>query len=142
MLTISPAENAPQTSVNASERALLCAHPACEASFRPKRNDQRFCSPACKSAFHKLEYAAGRAVMAKTMKPASGIRAANLATSKRLQRIYEILKDGNWHSSLELSTEGHTVAASTGISELRAPINGLNIERRQRGNTHEYRLIP
>ena len=62
-------------------------------------------------------------------------RHARLENSTRLQRVLEVLKDGKWHTSLEIAMKARTVAPGSCISELRT--NGFDIECRYRETTEE-----
>ena len=65
------------------------------------------------------------------------MHAANLANSKRLLRVRDFLKDGKWHSTMEIIRKAKVCAVSAITSELRA--NGLNIECERRGDRWYYR---
>ena len=54
--------------------------------------------------------------------------AANLATSERLQKVYAVLQDGQWHTTFEIMQKTDLVSVGSSISELRAPINGFEIK--------------
>ena len=66
-------------------------------------------------------------------------RHARLENSARLQRVLEVLKDGKWHTSLEIAMKARTVAPGSCISELRT--NGFDIECRYRETTEEGRRV-
>jgi len=68
--------------------------------------------------------------------------AANLATSERLQKVYAVLQDGQWHTTFEIMQKTDLVSVGSSISELRAPINGFKIkcECISKGR-FQYRLI-
>lgn len=53
---------------------------------------------------------------------------AVLAKSPRLQRIWRILSDRGWHSTMEIQNRAVVCAVGSCISELRT--NGLMIEQR------------
>lgn len=72
------------------------------------------------------------------------IRFAKLATSERLQRIANLLGDGDEYSTLEIINKAGVVAVNSAITELRR--NGLNIicsrRKSRNGGTHYvYRQI-
>lgn len=66
-------------------------------------------------------------------------RHARLENSARLQRVLEVLKDGKWHTSLEIAMKARTVAPGSCISELRT--NGFDIECRYRETTEDGRRV-
>lgn len=70
------------------------------------------------------------------------MKAANLKTSPRLQRVCNLLGDFHWHSSRDIERNADTVAAHTCIDELRDPKNAVEIDHKQEGHTHFYRRIP
>ena len=73
---------------------------------------------------------------------------ADLKTSKRLRRLYELLSDGREHSGMDIIYLARIQAVSAAVSELRA--NGCNIVCRQiRKKTGDgvglrsmYRMVP
>ena len=72
------------------------------------------------------------------------MHAANLQVSERLQRVANLLGDGEEHSTRDIVLKCNVMAVNSAVSELRA--NGLNIVCRQRpsrnGKHHfTYRLI-
>ena len=72
------------------------------------------------------------------------MHAAKLLTSPRLQRILNLLSDGEEHSTREIVHKCNVCAVNSAVSELRA--NGLNIACEQRpsrnGSRHYvYRLL-
>lgn len=68
------------------------------------------------------------------------MRAANLATSPRLQRVDRLLSDGLWHSTLDIFQGAKVCAVNSCVSELRA--NGRNIEGHWRKKIFYYRMLP
>ena len=66
--------------------------------------------------------------------------AARIESSERLQRVFYVLSDLQWHCTLEIMHHTSLCAVGSAISELRA--NGLDIECRcvDKGR-YEYRLI-
>ena len=72
------------------------------------------------------------------------MHAARLGASSRLQRIANLLSDGEEHSTREIVLKCNVCAVNSAVSELRA--NGLNIVCRQRpsrnGSHHfTYQLL-
>lgn len=67
------------------------------------------------------------------------IHAANLKTSSRLQRAHEFLKDGKWHSSLEICQKAFIVAVNSAMAELRE--NSINVECERRADRWYYRIV-
>lgn len=70
------------------------------------------------------------------------MRAAKLANSERLQRLVNFLSDGSWHSTLEIVHGAKVCAVNSAISELRDPINGLEIDGHWRKKIFYYRMDP
>jgi len=67
------------------------------------------------------------------------IRAATIAGSARLSRVYRYLQDGHWHGTREIVRICDVCAVNTIIAELRD--NGICIETRCVGQgRYEYRL--
>lgn len=74
------------------------------------------------------------------------MKAANLKTSHRLQRVMSTLMRGGEWSTLELGATAQVQAVNSAVSELRHPKNGAQIDCRQgkdpKGNRcWYYRLI-
>ena len=65
---------------------------------------------------------------------------AKLTTSPRLQRILAVLRDGEWHSTLDLQNQARVCAVGTSMSELRR--NGIDYEKRYIDKHWAYRLVP
>lgn len=64
---------------------------------------------------------------------------AKLQNSDRLQRVYRLLSDGNWYSTLDIIRRAHVCAVSAIISELR--YNGYDIDCVRSGkDRYVYRL--
>ena len=61
------------------------------------------------------------------------IHAARLDHSPALQKIVALLSDYEYHTSYEIFEKCHTICPSTRIQELKAPINGIEIESDCRG---------
>lgn len=71
------------------------------------------------------------------------IRAANLETSPRLQRVKAVLNDGQWHGTREIVLAADVCAVNTIMDELRAKPNELAIATRCVGRgRYEYKLLP
>ncbi len=68
------------------------------------------------------------------------IHAARIENSPRLQRTLQVLKDYQWHSTLDFILTAGICAVNSCIAELRHPVNGYRIECRRRKNVWEYRL--
>ena len=72
------------------------------------------------------------------------MNAGNLATSRRLQATLNILRDGGWHTTLELHDGTGSMAVHSDVAGLRA--NGICVESRFAGRgaggckIHAYRL--
>jgi hypothetical protein len=66
------------------------------------------------------------------------MRAANIKTSERLQRVAQYLGDGRERSTMEIIQECQVCAVNSIIAEMRD--NGLTIHCRREGDTWYYRL--
>lgn len=68
------------------------------------------------------------------------MRAANLETSDRLQRVHALLTrfQGRWLSTMDIIQRAQVCAVNSIISELRE--NGLTIECKREGGVWLYRL--
>lgn len=64
------------------------------------------------------------------------LKAANLATSARLQRVADLLADGREHTTLEIIQAAQVCAVNSIVAELRA--NGLTILCRRCGDVWVY----
>lgn len=63
---------------------------------------------------------------------------AKVENSPRLQRILEVLKDGNWHSTLEIQNRACVCAVGAAMSEIDK--NGIRYETLKYPDGHyEYR---
>ena len=58
----------------------------------------------------------------------SRFHAALYTNSPRLQRVLKLLADGEWYTSFEIAMRAGVVNPSGAISELKAPINGMDIQ--------------
>lgn len=67
------------------------------------------------------------------------MKAANLRSSERLQRVNTLLADGREYSTLEIIQATGVVAINAAVAELRQ--NGVQIECRRRGNAWYYRRV-
>jgi len=66
------------------------------------------------------------------------IHAARLSESPRLQRLAEVLADGEWRSTRDLFMQADICAVNSAVAELRA--NGIGVECRCVGRgRYEYR---
>ena len=68
------------------------------------------------------------------------MKAANLSSSKRLQRVATLLSDGNEHATLDIMSGANVCAGSAIVSELRQ--NGHQIGCERRGDLWFYRMAP
>lgn len=66
------------------------------------------------------------------------MKAANLSSSKRLQRVARLLSDGNEHTTLDIMRRAKVCAVSAIVSELRQ--NGRQIGYQRRGDRWFYRM--
>ncbi len=69
------------------------------------------------------------------------MKAARLDTSPRLQRVYECLLDGGWHSTRDIVRRADVCAVNSCVAELRDPRSGFEIETRRKNKNWEYRLV-
>lgn len=67
------------------------------------------------------------------------MHAARLSHSPRLQRVLNLLEDGEPHSTMEIILGAQVCAVNSIVSELRA--NGEHIEARVIDGLWHYRLI-
>ncbi|OBS10809.1 hypothetical protein [Acidihalobacter prosperus] len=67
------------------------------------------------------------------------MHAARIENSPRLQRVAQVLADGQEHSTLEIVARAQVMAVSATIAELRA--NGRNIVCRQDKRVWYYREV-
>jgi len=68
------------------------------------------------------------------------MHAARLEASERLKRVLTLLKDGQWHSTLDIVMGAGVCAVNSCVAELRA--NGFRVECRRVGRERfEYRLV-
>jgi hypothetical protein len=68
------------------------------------------------------------------------IHSAKIENSPRLQRVHQLLSDGRWHSTREISRGADVCAVNSIITELRA--NNYDIVSRCVGQgRYEYQLI-
>ncbi len=76
--------------------------------------------------------------------PRGTIRAASLATSKRLQRVLAALRDAGADglTTRDVMSRAHVCAVSACVDELRDPKNGFDITcTREHGSIYRYRLV-
>lgn len=83
----------------------------------------------------ELDFTANRTV------PARGrVHYARLAESPRLQRLFALLGDGQWHGTRDIVHNAEVMAVNTAVTELRR--NGYRIQCRCVGRgRYEYRLL-
>lgn len=67
------------------------------------------------------------------------MRAANLETSERLQRVAALLADGREYTTRTIIRKARVCAVNTAIAELRE--NGLDIRCRKKGRRFYYRRV-
>lgn len=67
------------------------------------------------------------------------IHAADIHKSARLQRVYSMLSDGQWHSTREIQNMADICNPNTAKAELLE--NGCKVECEQRGKYFYYRMI-
>ena len=70
----------------------------------------------------------------------TGMNAAKISKSKRLQRLMSYLADCRWHTTLEIVNGARICAVNSAVSELRA--NHFNIECERDGDVWKYRMVP
>lgn len=64
----------------------------------------------------------------------------SLRSSKRLKRVWDVIKDSEWHGSFEVTQRTKTVAVGSCMADLRK--RGFDVATRQLGQGHyEYRLV-
>jgi hypothetical protein len=66
------------------------------------------------------------------------MKAAKLSTSKRLQRVFNVLLDGKRHTTRDLIRKAHVCAVSAVISEIRQ--NGIKVNCECKRQTWHYWL--
>lgn len=66
------------------------------------------------------------------------MKSARLNSSQRLQRVLNVLSDGQEHSTLDIIGQAKVCAVNSIISELRA--NGVAIVCKRVGNIWNYRI--
>lgn len=59
-------ETSLQTSVHAIREPILCRGLGCEVRFSPKRKDQVFCSPGCRSEYFKIARGIGSILLGRS----------------------------------------------------------------------------
>lgn len=67
------------------------------------------------------------------------IHAARLDRSPRLQRLRDYLRDGQWHTTLDIIAGAQVCAVNSAVCELRC--NGLDVQSRAVGRVWEYRMV-
>lgn len=66
------------------------------------------------------------------------MKSAKLNSSQRLQRVLNVLADGQEHSTLDIIGQAKVCAVSAIVSELRA--NGVAIVCKRHGNIWNYKI--
>lgn len=59
-------KTSPQTRMHAFREPILCRGIDCDIKFTPKRKDQVFCSPGCRSGYFKVARGIGVALLEKS----------------------------------------------------------------------------
>ena len=68
------------------------------------------------------------------------MNSAQLAKSKRLQRVLSVLSDREPHTTMELIIRANVCAVNSIVSELRD--NGLDIRCQRQGDRWSYQWVP
>ena len=68
------------------------------------------------------------------------IRAARLDKSRRLQKVFRLLADGQEHSTWEIVQALRVAGHSAAVAELRAEPNNITIHHRHRDGGNWYRM--
>jgi hypothetical protein len=63
---------------------------------------------------------------------------ANIEKSVRLQKVIKVLKDKNWHSTMDIIKRAEVCAVNSIITELR--LNGFDIKCKRDANKWLYQL--
>jgi len=63
---------------------------------------------------------------------------ANIEKSLRLQKVITVLKDKNWHSTMDIIKRAEVCAVNSIITELR--LNGFDIKCKRDANKWLYQL--
>ena len=99
----------------------LCKWKPCGILFRPKRVDQVFHAPNCKTSYTMDAYEKGIAVMNR-----KGMHAARLENSVPLQKLLAHLLDGQEHTTADIGQTTGIEAVGSRVGELRR--NGFTIK--------------
>lgn len=67
--------------------------------------------------------------------------AANYTGSPRLQAVMKVLADGQWKTGLQIAQGAGVLNPAGCVSELNAPINGLDIETAYQGENGNGRKV-
>jgi len=117
-----------------------CKYKPCSLEFRPKRKDQVFCAPGCKTKYTLTAYERGVRQM-----ESRGMHARKLH-NWQLQNLLECLSDGRAWTTKELHESTGIENVSTAISEMRRA--GVSILRAKLvritdtgAKVFEYKLI-
>lgn len=65
---------------------------------------------------------------------------ARVSTSARLRRVYQVLRDGREHTTMQIMLRAHVCAVNAIVAELRS--NGYAISCQRRGDVWFYRMDP
>ena len=115
---------------------ILCAHPHCNEVFERFRT-KKYHSKDCKDDHSALMRELGKKVLKR-----GKLHAALLENSPRLQRVAKLLSDGKPRSTRDIIRGADVCAVSTIVDELRAAINGFDIQCNQVAhNCWEYKMI-
>ena len=98
-----------------------CKYKPCSSEFRPRRKDQVFCAPGCKTKYTMTAYERGVGMM-----ESRGMHARSL-NSPQLQKLLACLSDGRAWTTKEIGEATQIENVSTAISEMRRA--GVNISR-------------
>ena len=129
---MSEQENMTRQPVNGTR---ACKLSSCRIPFEPKKSNQEFCCPDHKIEYHCAAYKKGEALMA-----SKGIHAARVENSPRLQRVYDLMKDGKPRTTRQIIKEADVCAVNSIFSELEA--NGIKYKCNRIGRgVYQYQLL-
>ncbi len=77
--------------------------------------------------------------MERLMNSTATMHAARLEKSPRLQRVLEVLSDGQAHTTYEIVQQAQVCAVNSIVAELRQ--NGYSIDCRRRADRFYYQLM-
>ena len=129
----------PQARATSSLRVCKCG---CRAEFRPKRVDQKFATPNCKTRYTMAAYEAGLKVI-----ESKGGMHHRKASNHQMQKLFACLSDGKPWTTRQLHEATKMENVSTAISELRragVPVSRAKFIRRTESGAKifEYQLKP